>query len=211
MARILGSGLAIVGQEEIPRERADAARNRTRILTAARKLLRRKHLDELCMDEVAALAGVGKGTLYRRFADRSALLLAILDEDERALQESVLRGFGLPRDTPPAERLHMLFDALLAFHLDHARILAVAEASTRPFSRFENPPYQWRHDAIARGLQDCDVAHGPYAAQLADAALQMLGGELLLRAIERGSEDDARAGARAFFSALVNKRKRMDA
>lgn len=211
MARTLGSGLAIVGQDEIPRERADAARNRARILTAARKLLRRKRLDELCMDEVAALAGVGKGTLYRRFADRSALLLAILDEDERGLQESVLRGLDLPRDAAPTERVLTLLDALLAFHLDHARIIAVAEATARPFARFDNPPYQWRHEAIARGLEDCDVAHGPYAAQLADAVLQMLGGELLLRAIERGGEEAARAGARAFFSALVNKRKRLDA
>ena len=39
------------------------------------------------MDDVAAEAGVGKGTLYRRFGDRSSLLRALIDEPERDFQE----------------------------------------------------------------------------------------------------------------------------
>lgn len=211
MTRTAGLGLSIVGQADEPRERADAARNRMRILHATRKLLRRRRLDELCMDEVAQLAGVGKGTLYRRFADRSALLLALLDDDERGLQDAVVRGFGLPHRAAPTERLLALLDALLEFHVDHARIVAVVEASARPFSRFDNAPYQWRHAAIARGLEDCGLARGARAAQLADIALQALSGEVLLRAIERAGVDEARATTRAFFSALVGPRGGMEA
>jgi AcrR family transcriptional regulator len=80
--------LLIVGQSapEAARERADAARNRERILTAARRLLGRRPIHEICMDEVAREAGVGKGTVYRRFADRSSLCHALLDDSERTLQ-----------------------------------------------------------------------------------------------------------------------------
>ena len=40
------------------------------------------------MDAVAEAAGVGKGTLYRRFGDRNGLAYAILDEREREFQEA---------------------------------------------------------------------------------------------------------------------------
>ena len=51
------------------KERADAARNRRRILTAARLLVERNGADAVTMDDVATAAGVGKGTLFRRFGD----------------------------------------------------------------------------------------------------------------------------------------------
>ena len=79
-------------------ERADAARNRRRALEAARRLVAERGADAVTMDDVAAAAGVGKGTLYRRFGDRHGLLLALLDDEERALQEAILRG------PPPGRR-----------------------------------------------------------------------------------------------------------
>jgi AcrR family transcriptional regulator len=59
--------------------RADAARNRERLLTAARELFA-KHGDEIGMEEIAAHAGVGVGTLYRRFPTKDALLNEIARE-----------------------------------------------------------------------------------------------------------------------------------
>ena len=76
----------------IPAERADAARNRLRVLEAFERLCARDGIDHVSMDAVAAEAGVGKGTIYRRFGDRSGLALALLGEDERKLQNAVLRG-----------------------------------------------------------------------------------------------------------------------
>ena len=52
------------------------------------------------MDQVAAAAGVGKGTLFRRFGDKSGLAAALLDARERVLQEAVL--FGPPPLGPGA-------------------------------------------------------------------------------------------------------------
>jgi AcrR family transcriptional regulator len=59
-----------------PRLRADARANRARILTAAAELFS-AHGSDMPMDDVARLAGVGKGTLYRRFHDRQHLLAAV--------------------------------------------------------------------------------------------------------------------------------------
>lgn len=75
-----------------PRERADAARNRQKVLAAAARLFEEHGVEAVTMDAVAASAGVGKGTLFRRFGDKAGLAVALLDERERRLQEAVLTG-----------------------------------------------------------------------------------------------------------------------
>lgn len=57
--------------------RADAERNRTRVLAAARAVFA-EHGVDASVDEVARRAGVGVGTLYRRFPDKETLVQAAL-------------------------------------------------------------------------------------------------------------------------------------
>lgn len=59
--------------------RADAERNRARLMEAARTLFAERGLD-VSMDDIAAAAGVGVGTAYRRFANREELVNALFDE-----------------------------------------------------------------------------------------------------------------------------------
>jgi len=70
--------------------RADAARNRTRVLVAARIAFAEAGLD-VGVEEIARRAGVGKGTLYRRFPTKEVLVRAIfediLDEVEQLVDE----------------------------------------------------------------------------------------------------------------------------
>lgn len=82
--------LPVLGADH--RERADAARNRTSILDAAERLFAERSVDCVTMDAIACAAGVGKGTLFRRFGDRANLFRALLDERERAFQEAFIRG-----------------------------------------------------------------------------------------------------------------------
>ena len=54
-----------------PAERADAARNRRHLLATARDMLAEQGVDKLTMDALAERAGLGKGTVYRRFGTRA--------------------------------------------------------------------------------------------------------------------------------------------
>ena len=79
-------------EPEAPRERADAARNRARILEAAADLVAERGIDAVSMEDVARAACVGTGTLYRRFGDRAGLALALLDEQTRDFQNALISG-----------------------------------------------------------------------------------------------------------------------
>jgi AcrR family transcriptional regulator len=68
-----------VAPSEIPALRADAERNRRRLLDAAAELFTERGLD-VTLDEIARHAGVGTGTAYRRFANKDALIDALFEE-----------------------------------------------------------------------------------------------------------------------------------
>jgi AcrR family transcriptional regulator len=126
-------------------ERADAARNRARILEAAERLFAEHGVDGVSLEHVAGEAGVSKATLFRRFGDRQALFLALLDEHERELQEALLRGPPpLGPGAPPRERLVAFVDALLSLSLEHRELLLGSETA-RPLARLRTGAYAAWH------------------------------------------------------------------
>jgi AcrR family transcriptional regulator len=137
-------------------ERADAARNRARVLAAAERLFAARGAREVSMEDIAREAGVGKGTLYLRYPDRAALAVALLDEHERRLQERLLGGPPpLGPGAPPAQRLAAFYAAmveLLARHLD------LALAAETGAARYRTGAYGfWRahvHALVAEAAVD---------------------------------------------------------
>jgi AcrR family transcriptional regulator len=122
--------LTIAGQE--PHERADAARNRRRILEAATMLVGERGIDKVSMDDVARAAGVGTGTLYRRFGDRAGLAHALLDEDTRDFQDALIAGPPpLGPGAPAIERIHAFGEGLIDLTERHTALL-LAAAPPRP-------------------------------------------------------------------------------
>ncbi|MBO2448037.1 TetR/AcrR family transcriptional regulator [Actinomadura barringtoniae] len=109
------SGQSAEGSERSGRpERADAARNRAKVLAAAGALFATRDPREVTMDDIAKAAGVGRGTLYRRYPDTAAIAQALLDEHERDLQERLMRGAPpLGPGAPPAERLAAFYTAMV--------------------------------------------------------------------------------------------------
>jgi len=71
-----------------PRRRADAVRNRQKVLEAATEAFTELGIDAR-MEEIARRAGVGVGTVYRHFPTKEALLGELLAEKWRKLRESV--------------------------------------------------------------------------------------------------------------------------
>jgi AcrR family transcriptional regulator len=146
--------LPVVGSQAP--ERADAARNRLKILEAAARLIARHGMAGVSMDMLAEEAGVGKGTIFRRFGDRAGLAHALLDEHERAFQESFIRGEPpIGPGAPPAERLrafgHGMID-LLEAHGD----LILAGQSGSPCARFRSPPFRVYRAHVTSLLAELD-------------------------------------------------------
>jgi AcrR family transcriptional regulator len=103
-----------------PAERADAARNRRHLLATARDMLAEQGVDKLTMDALAERAGLGKGTVYRRFGTRAGIFAALLDDDERAFQQQVLSGPPpLGPGAPPPDRLIAYGRARIDFLIRH--------------------------------------------------------------------------------------------
>ena len=142
MARIAGepnADLPLADGEQ--RERADAQRNREKVLCAAERLFRRRGVENVSMDAIAAEAGVGKGTLFRRFGDRAGLALALLEEHTAAIQEGMIRGPApLGPGAPPKERLAAMARAQLALLEEHHELMAAADMG-RSGARFSKGPY----------------------------------------------------------------------
>jgi AcrR family transcriptional regulator len=132
------------------KERADAARNRRAILDAASTLFETS-ADPMTvtMDDVAAAAGVGKGTLFRRFGDRAGLLRAVFDTRIAALTEAIAAGPPpLGPATPARERIAAVLDAIIEVKLNNRQITrALERIEQRPDrgSFFDTPNYKRAH------------------------------------------------------------------
>lgn len=114
-----------------PRMRADAARNRAAILSAAERLFAEQGVECTSVDQIAKEAGVGKGTIYRAFGDRSSLSLTLLDERERQLQDGLISGPPpLGPGAPACERILAFGRALIDFTERNAEILLDIERSS---------------------------------------------------------------------------------
>lgn len=154
------------------RERVDAARNRAAILKAAARLFAEHGADGVSMDRVAVAAGVGKGTVYRRFGDRSGLASALLAARESELREAVLDGPPpLGPGVPAEDRLAAFVTAYLdhvAGHLDLLR----ASQTAHPGARHRTAAYRFWHDHLTTLLATTPdphaLAHTLLAALSAD-------------------------------------------
>lgn len=122
-------------------ERCDAARNRALLLDAAALLVTELGADGVTMDAVATRAGVGKGTVFRRFGSRSGLMEALLDHTEREFQDGFM--YGPPPLGPGAgaiDRLVAFGRARLGMVEIQGDVLRAVEVS--PELRFGGPARQ---------------------------------------------------------------------
>jgi AcrR family transcriptional regulator len=116
-----------VGDEQQPRQRADARRNRDRIVAAAKTWFA-THGPEVPTEEIARAAGVAPGTLYRHFADREALIRAVavdnfenaFAEATAAVEEEASAWDALVRILRQSQELRLSFRLLTAYPHVHA-------------------------------------------------------------------------------------------
>ncbi|MEY9872444.1 AcrR family transcriptional regulator [Streptacidiphilus sp. MAP12-33] len=165
--------------DQAPSERADAARNRARLLEAAAELIQQQGAEHLTMDAVAAAACVGKGTVFRRFGDRLGLLFAVLDQTEQEFQQAFM--FGPPPLGPgvdPVVRLEAFGGA--ALRQLHANMDVYLESDQQASARYNAAPRRVRARHIevllrSAGVQgDLELLAGALLATLDPAPVHHL-------------------------------------
>ncbi|MFI7675266.1 TetR/AcrR family transcriptional regulator [Actinophytocola sp. NPDC049390] len=176
--------------------RADAARNQAKVLAAAEELFATRGAAAVTMDDIAKAAGVGRGTLYRRFPDRASIAVALLDQHEKDLQTRLMSGPPpLGPGAPPSERLAAFYDAMLDLLDRHVHLVLGTEVGA---SRFATGAYGfWR--AHVRSL----IADLPDPDALTDVLLAPLAPDVFAHQRSRGIGVDRQRSALARLAAGV--------
>ena len=170
------SGSSVGGEAE----RSDAARNRELLLKAARELIEVCGADGLTMDRLAERAGVGKGTVFRRFGSRAGLMMTLLSDSEAAFQGRFM--FGPPPLGPgaaPLDRLVAFGAERIAFVLEFGELARAADSSA--YNRFDVPAAVLWHRHIEMLLRAAGVTADPWL--MAMSLSSTLDPERLLHAV----------------------------
>ncbi len=144
---VFGAGVV----EAAPRrERSDAAESRRRVLDAARGLFAERSVDAVSMHEIGRAAGVGQGTLYRRYEHKGALCSALLAEEIEGFVDEVRRRAGGRGSA--LGRLKWFLGRLARFNDDNAALLGAirdAAGGGRRVEMYGNPFYSWLRGTVA--------------------------------------------------------------
>ncbi len=125
--------------------RADAVKNRALILETAQRLFAAHGVEAVSMTTIAEAAGIGKGTLYRHFESKGDLCHALLDQDQRDLQERTLRRLSAPGS--PIEKLCWFLEAVVQFGLRNEALLGAASGHL-PETPLSHPAQFWWRQTI---------------------------------------------------------------
>ncbi|MFG1607817.1 TetR/AcrR family transcriptional regulator [Actinoplanes sp. NPDC049265] len=178
--------------------RADKARNQEAVLAAAGRLFdAAAEPDEVSMDAVAAEAGVGKGTIFRGFGDRRALITALYHQ---RITAEFAGGPPSPSGTAATGAADALELLLRTWRFKQRnRVLALALEREGFGSPYQNEGYEWLHTQLTtlisgvRGAASADfLAHALLAAVRSDLVEHVRG--------QRGM--DPEAGLRALVNAI---------
>jgi AcrR family transcriptional regulator len=192
--------LPVLGQP--PPERADAARNRRALLSAAHAIIAESGIDELTMDRLAAAAGVGVGTVYRRFGDIGGLAFALLDDDEREFQRAYLSGPPpLGPGAPATARIRAFLHGMVDRMETAGELHSLAESRSRS-ARYSSGAYRTARTHLLTLLREVRQ-HDP--AYRADALLALVGANLVLhQRRELGfSQARVKAGLDAVLDSMI--------
>lgn len=196
--------LGVIYTEPVLRtERRDAAENRTRILEAARRLFDEHGVAQVNMADIALAAEVGKGTLYRRFANKGELCYALMDDHLADFQDEMIVQMQemTQRETPKLQQLAVFLNALVHFTEAHVPLLCeVQQIRLQADAQRLQLPHFWQYMTIHGLLQAADAAGelspGVEIALLADILLAPLSADVyrFMRQIKGYSPEQIGAG-----------------
>ncbi len=146
------------------------------------------------MDGLAERAGLGKGTVFRRFGTRAGIFAALLDDDERDFQEQVLAGPPpLGPGAPPLDRLIAYGRARIGFLIGHREIARAALDGRQRIPAGSQTPMSREHirfllGELSLGAADLDILATQLTAALDGPLLLYLSSAILTQAAPQVSE-----------------------
>ena len=173
-----------------PAGRADAARNRLQLLSTAREMLAEHGPDRLTMDALAERAGLGKGTVFRRFGTRAGIFRALLDDEEHVFQQQVLSGPPpLGPGAAPLDRLIAYGRARAGFLLRRREIARASLDASQSIPAGQRTPMSQVHirmllGQLNLGCVDLDMLTVQLAAALDGPVLLYLSIDELTDAVD---------------------------
>ena len=167
--------LGLPGMHGLPQrnERRDAAEHRRRILETAQHLFAAHGVHAVSMHQIAREAGVGQGTLYRRYAHKGDLCMDLLYEGHERLDKDIATLLATKATSPALERLDGVLTRMVTFFEAQWPLLEPVVADRREWlcdahEQKSPPPYLWFYEllkgllaeAVERGeLVELDVAY----------------------------------------------------
>jgi AcrR family transcriptional regulator len=166
------------------RERRDAAEHRQQVLDAAARLFAERGLQVVTMEEIAQAAGVGKGTLYRRYTDKGQLVLALMGTCVARLQDDLVESqCGADSALDQLDAVLARLVGWIEEHTDQLAVLADQAAGDRRGAMLGGPLYQWLHAVVVCLLERADQEGEAWVEDcvyVADALLAALDIDLYL-------------------------------
>jgi AcrR family transcriptional regulator len=144
-------------EELIRPERRDAAENRQRILETARQLFAEQGVENVTMHQIAKAAGIGQGTLYRRYANKGELCFALLRVSFAEMCNQVDQALAKSESKSRLAQLDDLLKQLVNFIENQIPLIGVIETGDgikKHKSPYRNPLYDWAHQTVSRLLQE---------------------------------------------------------
>ena len=147
-------------------ERRDAAEHRQRILDSAQRLFAEHGVDAVSMHQIALAAGIGQGTLYRRYRHKGELCMDLMREHHEQFAEEVAALFAQTESAPALERLDGLLLQMVALLEDQVAFLGPIGGTTAQddrcnepgrssdFSFQQSPWYLWLHELLSGVLTE---------------------------------------------------------
>ncbi|WP_162462937.1 TetR/AcrR family transcriptional regulator [Paenibacillus psychroresistens] len=165
---------------QIRKERKDSIEHRRIILQKAQLLFTEYGVDSVTMHQIAKSAGIGQGTLYRRYAHKGELCQDLMKESCDHLCDEILQYLDNNQQQPAKERLTTLLEIFLNFIESHSHWLVSIQAPTcegRQTLMYQSPLYSFMHNTISQLFNEVEpkvngaVADGAFRADTLIASI----------------------------------------
>jgi AcrR family transcriptional regulator len=182
---------------QIRKERKDAIEYRRIILQKAQLLFTEYGVDGVTMHQIAKSAGIGQGTLYRRYAHKGELCQDLMKESSQHLCDAIQSCLDHNKHLPVKERLAMALEICLDFIEKHYDWLISIQAPTceaRLSLIYQSPLYCFMHNVFNKLLIEAAPSSNEISEDAAFKADTMLAfmnpGLYLFMRRERGYSKD---------------------